>query len=152
MFGFFTPREMLRSFEARGMFGCTSRTVSYAWELISASICYPRGDEFNTSLSRFMYCTHASLPVCIRESIRDSVCCVWLSSVARSFATRDDSTKDNMCTLTISAGINRPPSSRPSRIYPEYRAYETRLSPRAMTPFSSKKNSGLANPRWRMHI
>ena len=34
MFGFFKPREMLRSFEERGMFGYTSRTVSYARELI----------------------------------------------------------------------------------------------------------------------
>ena len=59
MIGFFEPREMPRFFEARGMFGCTSRTVSYAWELISVSMGYSQGDEFNTSLSRFMYCTHA---------------------------------------------------------------------------------------------
>ena len=30
MFGFVEPREMLRSFEAKGMLGCPSRTVSYA--------------------------------------------------------------------------------------------------------------------------
>ena len=53
---------------------------------------------------------------------------MWLSSVARSYATRDDSNKDNVCTPTISAGIDRPPPSRPSRIYPEGRAYETRLA------------------------
>ena len=32
MFGFFEPREMLKSFEARGMSGSTSRIVSYARE------------------------------------------------------------------------------------------------------------------------
>ena len=51
-----------------------------------------------------------------------------LSSVTRSCATRDDSNKDNICTPTISSGINRPTPSRPSRIYPECRAYETRLA------------------------
>ena len=45
---------MLRSFEARGIFGCTSRTVSYAWELTSVFICYRQGDGFNTSLSRLL--------------------------------------------------------------------------------------------------
>ena len=65
MFGFFGPREMLRSFETREMFGCTSRTVSYARELISVSMCYSQGDGFNTSLSRFMYCTHALLSSCV---------------------------------------------------------------------------------------
>ena len=55
------------------------------------------------------------------------LCCVWLSSVARSCATRDDSNKDNVFTQTISAGINHPPPSRPSRIYPECRAHETNL-------------------------
>ena len=48
--------------------------------------------------------------------------------MARSCATRDDSNKDNVCTPTISAGINRPPPCRPSRIYPECRAIETRLT------------------------
>ena len=38
MFGFFEPKGMLRSFEARGMFGCTSRAISYASKLIS--VCY----------------------------------------------------------------------------------------------------------------
>ena len=31
---------MSRSFEARGKFGCTSRTVSYAWELVSVYMRY----------------------------------------------------------------------------------------------------------------
>ena len=74
MFGFFEPREMLRPFEARGMFGCTSRTVSHARELISVSICYSQGDRFYTSLSRFMYCTHASLPVCVSEREYKRLC------------------------------------------------------------------------------
>ena len=85
MFEFFEPREMLRSFAARGiycfeisvkrvhtpggikrlrlirnslikssrgMFAYDSITVSYAWELISVSMCYSQGDGINTSLSR----------------------------------------------------------------------------------------------------
>ena len=44
------------------MFGYDSITVSFAWELISVSMCYSQGDGFNTSLSRlFMYYTHALL-------------------------------------------------------------------------------------------
>ena len=39
------------------------------------------------------------------------LCVVWLSSVARSCATRDASNKDNVCKPTIPAGINRPPPS-----------------------------------------
>ena len=35
-----------------GVFGYDSITVSYAWELISVSMCYSQGDGFNTSLSR----------------------------------------------------------------------------------------------------
>ena len=48
--------------------------------------------------------------------------------MAWSCATRDDANKDNVCTPAISAGINRPPPSRPSRIYPECWDYETRLA------------------------
>ena len=110
------------------LFGCTSRTVSYARELISVSMCYSQGDGLDTSLSRFMYSTHVSLRVCIREREYKRLCCVWLSSVVRSCATRDDSNKYNVCTPAIPAGIYRPPPSRPSRIYPECRAYETRLA------------------------
>ena len=45
----------LRRFRAALIvFGCTSRTVSYAWELTSVSMCYPQGDGFNTSLSRLL--------------------------------------------------------------------------------------------------
>ena len=85
MFGFFKPREMLRSFAARGiycetgsrtrgnktfetskkrlqssrgMFAYDSITVSSAWELTSVSMRYSQGDGVNTSLSRVMYCTH----------------------------------------------------------------------------------------------
>ena len=39
------------------------------------------------------------------------LCVVWLSSVARSCATRDASNKDNVCKPTVPAGINRPPPS-----------------------------------------
>ena len=37
--------------------------------------------------------------------------CVWLSSLARSCATRDASNKDNVCKPTIPAKISRPPPS-----------------------------------------
>ena len=40
-----------------------------------------------------------------------SLLVVCLSSVARSCATRDASSKDNVCKPTIPAGINRPPPS-----------------------------------------
>ena len=36
---------------------------------------------------------------------------VWLYSVARPCATRDESSKDNVCKPTIPAGINHPPPS-----------------------------------------
>ena len=52
---------------------------------------------------------------------------MWLSSVARSCATQDDVDKDNVCTPTISPGINRPPHLRPSRIHLKLRDYETTL-------------------------
>ena len=54
MFGFFEPREMLRYFEAKGMFVCTSRTVSNARELTSVSMRYSQGDRVDTSLSRLL--------------------------------------------------------------------------------------------------
>ena len=45
------------------------------------------------------------------------VWCVWLSSVARSCATRDGSNKDNLWKPTIPAGINRlPPSETISHV------------------------------------
>ena len=71
MFGFFEPSEMLRSFEARGMFDCTSRTVSCARELTSLSMCYPQGDGFNTSLLEILHCAVPSVcvGVCIVEKI-----------------------------------------------------------------------------------
>ena len=40
------------------VFEYDSITVSYARELTSVSMRYSQGDGFNTSLSRFMYCTH----------------------------------------------------------------------------------------------
>ena len=38
--------------------------------------------------------------------------CVWVSSEARSCATRNANNTDNMCEPTIPAGINRPPLSK----------------------------------------
>ena len=105
-----------------------SITVSYARELTSAYMRYSQGDGFYTSLSRFMYCTHlSSVPTSVPGYLT-FLCCVWLSSMARLCATRDERNNDNVCTPTISAGINRPPPSRPSRIYPECRTHETRLA------------------------
>ena len=47
------------------MFAYDSITVSSAWELISVSMCYSKGDGVNTPLSRFMHCTHDKfLPWC----------------------------------------------------------------------------------------
>ena len=37
---------------SRGMFAYDSITVSYAWELISVSMCYSQGGGVNTPLSR----------------------------------------------------------------------------------------------------
>ena len=43
------------------MLAYDSITISYARGLTSVDMCYSQGDAFNTSLSRFMYCTHALL-------------------------------------------------------------------------------------------
>ena len=50
------------------------------------------------------------------------LCWVWLSSVAWSCATRDDTKKDNVCSPTISSGINRPS-------HPDYLAYTLSAEP-----------------------
>ena len=71
MFGFFEPSEMLRSFEARGMFDCTSRTVSCARGLTSLSMCYPQRDGFNTSLFEILHC--AVLSVCVGVCIGEKI-------------------------------------------------------------------------------
>ena len=57
--------------EAREMFGYTSRTVSYAEELASVSICYSRRGGFNTPLSRLLHCTmHAeSVLFCVQMTL-----------------------------------------------------------------------------------
>ena len=54
------------------MFEYDSIAVLYARELTSVSMRYSQGDGFNTSLSRSMYCTYASLLLDV--SIRDSSC------------------------------------------------------------------------------
>ena len=68
---------MLRSFEAGGMFGRTSRFVSQARELTSVSMCYSQGDGFNTSLFGllYVYCTFSqSLHVVIGLLSLSGVC------------------------------------------------------------------------------
>ena len=118
-----------------GVFGYDSITVSYAaWELISVSMCYSQGDRFNTSLSNRLCTVPLSyFPALLTYRLACSVYGVSWSvywgeklPVAWSCATRDDANKDNMFTPTISSGINCQPPSRPSRTYPECRAYETR--------------------------
>ena len=58
---------------------------------------------------------------------------MWLSSVARSCATRDESNKDNVRKPTILAGINRPPPyetiSHVTRV-PNYKTTASVLLPR----------------------
>ena len=61
-----------------GLFAYDSITYSSAWEFISVSMCYSQGDGVNTSLSRFMYCTHKSFrsfPVCCVVIFRGTVMC-----------------------------------------------------------------------------
>ena len=77
---------------------------------------YSQRDGVNTSLSTIMYCTTSSLSFRWSSFLDFSIrvpflWCVWLSSVARSCATRDASNKDNVCKPTIPAGINHPPPS-----------------------------------------
>ena len=62
------------------MFAYDSITVSSAWELISVSTCY----------SRVVF-----VPKSFRYLLSSCVC-VWVSSVARSCATRDESSEDNV--------------------------------------------------------
>ena len=65
--------------------------------------------------------------------------CLWLSSVAQSCATWDESNEDNVCTPTYRpAGINRPPHLRPFRIYPECRT--TKHATRCTTPNLGARN------------
>ena len=129
MLGFLEPREMLRSFEARGMFGCTSWTDSYARELISVSMCYSQGDGLNTSLFGLLclYCTLSQYWHCYRVVVY--VCCVWLCSVVRPYVTQDDVNKDDVCTPTMSPVINRPP-------HPDHLAYTRALGLRNSTYMS----------------
>ena len=75
---------------------------------------YYQGDSVNTSLSRRVYCTHVH---CLLVSLVLVDCCsfpvcVWLSSVARSYATKDANNKDNVCKPNIPAGIKCPPPSK----------------------------------------
>ena len=89
--------------EARGMFGYTSRTVSYAEELASVSICYSRKGGFNTPLSRLLHCTmHA-------ESVLFCVSVLGCVLGVLSCPTSGDVNKDYVCTLLTPPGINHPP-------------------------------------------
>ena len=69
---------------------------------------YSQGEGVNTSLSRIMYCTHVVLFSCSRSS----PVYLWVSSVARSCATKDANSKDYVFKPTIPAGMNRPPPSK----------------------------------------
>ena len=72
-----------------------SITVSSTRGLTSVSMRYSQGEGVNTSLSRIMYCTHVEC----RPSIlcRSFPVCVWVSSVARSCASKDANIKDYVC-------------------------------------------------------
>ena len=94
------------------LFGCTSRTVSDARELVSVFMCYSQGDGCNTSLSRL---GHYNCHLSIGRSFV-SVWCVWLCSVVRSCATQDDVNKCCVCILATSLEINRLP-------HPDHLAY-----------------------------
>ena len=93
------------------MFAYDSITVSYARELTRVSMRYSQADGINTPLSRLMYCTHVfgCVRLCSFVFVTGSLLVMWLSSVARSRATKDASNKDNVCKPTLPAGINRPP-------------------------------------------
>ena len=109
-----------------------SITVSYAWELTSVLMCYSQGDGLNTSLFKtlYWYCTYGHLVVvsvykCLRGGVSGVYGYVrWYGQCA----TQEDVHKNDVCTLTTSLEINRPPHLRPSRIYPELWNYETRLA------------------------
>ena len=126
---------MLRSFEPRRTFGCTSRTVSYARELISVSICYSQGDGLDTSLSRFMYCTHASRLLPSSCVVYGVVYCVECSCRWHGHVLPGTTVTTIMCVHQLyHQGYTARPHLRPSRIYPEGRAYQTRgtLGPRGL--------------------
>ena len=78
---------------------------------VDISMRYSQGDGVNTSLSRITYCTHVvytspSLVLC------SFPVCLWVSSVARSCATKGANNKDNVWKPSIPAGINCPPPSK----------------------------------------
>ena len=54
MFGFCETRGMFGFCEARGMFEYASKTVLYAKELTSLSMCYSQRNGFNIPLSRLL--------------------------------------------------------------------------------------------------
>ena len=138
MFGFFEPREMHRSFAARGIYcsklvlnGFTHPGGKITFEISRKRLMSSRGmfryDSITVSCARELasvsmrysqgslgLCTvrTISIGLCVRWSFRSvPVSCVQLSSVARSCATRDSNNKDNAWEPTLPAGINRPPPS-----------------------------------------
>ena len=98
---------------SRGMLSYDSITVSSAWELASVSMRCSQGEGVNTSLPRIVYCTHVVCPS-VGPSIlyRSFPVCLWVSSMARSCATKDANNKHYVCRPTIPAGLNRPPPSK----------------------------------------
>ena len=91
-----------------------SITVSSTWELASVSMRNSQGEIGNTSLSRITYCTHvlvykSLVLVHVLVYLCSFPVCLWVSSVARSCATRDANNKDYVCKPTIPTGISCPP-------------------------------------------
>ena len=95
--------------------------------------------------------TSSSVPGCLTF-----LCVVVFHGTVMCYPGRESNT-DNVCIPTIPAGINRPPHLRPSRIYPECRAHETRLAGRSAASVASTtrratrwvdcfRSRGCANP------
>ena len=93
---------------------CDPITVSSTWELTSVSMRYSQGMELIPpclglcTVPRFIIIILSSVS-CIDGLVFLSGICVWLSSVARSCATKDINNKDNVCRPNIPAGIKGPP-------------------------------------------
>ena len=88
-------------------------------ELTPVFMCYAQGDGLIPHC--LGYYDYTVPTVSFGLVLVSVVVVVWcVSSVARSCATREDANKDNVCTPTISAGINRPP-------HPDHRAYTLEL-------------------------
>ena len=104
------------------LFEYTSRTVSYAEELISYLYVTQRGMALILPCPDYYICAHklmwSVVGVCACSNYTWVRLRSWCS-VVRWCTTSDDVNKDYMCTLPTSPRINRPPHLKPSRARPE---------------------------------